>query len=178
MNLLSQYVKIFPFAKYRSSTTQDITSRLFYEQNVSNLIRQIIDTQGFIISGGVTFQGITNSDASFCFNLYGYYFEISPNVNLIPPEGQNSNYIIASIKMQERQPNLQNILPPLEIEGQDNSEGVFEPLVIEAVNILPSEGIYLVLLEKDSSDNWHVYEDSYSKFDVMSLNITGIDGKH
>lgn len=177
MNLLSQYVKIFPFAKYRSSDSQDITSRLFYEQNVSNLIRQIIDTQGFIISGGVTFQGITNSDASFCFNLYGYYFEISPNVNLVDPSVQNPNYVIASIKMQERQPDLQNILPPLEIEGQDKA-GEFKALSIDTVTQLPSEGIYLVLLEKDSSDNWHVYEDSYSKFDVMSLNITGIDGKH
>lgn len=177
MFLASQSVKVFPLAKYRSVESLDITSRLFYEQNVSNLIRQLIDTQGFIISGTVFTNGIVNSDAPFCFNLYGYYWEIAANTNLVDSGVSNGTYVIAQIQMQERTPDINTgVIPPQEIEGQD-VEGEFQALQINTVTQLPTNGIYLVLLQKQGN-NWIIPDSSYNKFDSKSLSITGIDGKH
>lgn len=50
MYLQSKQVKAFPLGRPRSTSSNDITSRIFYEQNVSNIIRQLIDVPGFIIS--------------------------------------------------------------------------------------------------------------------------------
>lgn len=91
-------ISIFPLAKNRPS---DRSARLFYENNVANIIRQLVDTEGFIIlpeAGTDATQDlfVLNNDSSktvldgaedllkitfsinapLVFNLYGYYFNI------------------------------------------------------------------------------------------------------
>lgn len=91
-------ISVFPLAKNRPS---DRSARLFYENNVANIIRQLVDTEGFIIlpeAGTDATQDlfVLNNDSSktildgseeslkitfsinapLVFNLYGYYFNI------------------------------------------------------------------------------------------------------
>lgn len=91
-------ISVFPLAKNRPS---DRSARLFYENNVANIIRQLVDTEGFIIlpeAGTDATQDlfVLNTDSSktvldgaedllkitfsihapLVFNLYGYYFNI------------------------------------------------------------------------------------------------------
>ena len=88
MKLNSTSVKVFPAAKDRclavGNDTEISFSRLLTEFNVSNIIRQLIGTNnGFIISASAektnevdTFYSILHTK----FNLNGYYFDISFNV--------------------------------------------------------------------------------------------------
>lgn len=91
-------ISVFPLAKNRPS---DRSARLFYENNVANIIRQLVDTEGFIIlpevetdltqdlfvlnndSSKTVLDGAEDSlkitfsiSAPLVFNLYGYYFNI------------------------------------------------------------------------------------------------------
>ena len=149
MFIASINVKAFPLAKYRSPGSADNTSRLFYEQNVSNLIRQLIDTQGFVVSGSVSPQGVVTD--TLCFNLYGYYFELTTGTNLIDTSVSDSNYVLASITLTSTS--------PYEISGQDNN-GFYEGLIITNSLNNTMDGIFIVLLEKDSSGNWNIPESS------------------
>ena len=104
-NVISTAVKVFPLSKNRPT---DRSSRLFYEDNVTNMITQVIDTEGFIIkpslseeirkeysadgyfeltkdSNGDYFLRLS-SQHSLVFNLGGYRFELisdSTSVDLV-----------------------------------------------------------------------------------------------
>ena len=106
MNINSTNIKVFPFAKFRQ--TSDLGSRLFYEMNVSRLIDQLIDVQGFIVSGKVDLSGIVTETLGF--NIKGYYFEISPQTSIVPADATDSVY--ARIQL-EGEPN--------ELVGQDDN---------------------------------------------------------
>ena len=84
--IASNNISIFPLSKNRPN---DRSSRLFYENNIANLLRQTVDVEGFMISlpedftlnvsnvedGGknkITLSTLNN----IIFNLYGYYFNI------------------------------------------------------------------------------------------------------
>ena len=71
INLSSTAVKVFPFARYRESRI-DLSSRLFYEYNVARLIKQLIDTEGFIISGKIDETTCSVSE-TVALNIGGYY---------------------------------------------------------------------------------------------------------
>lgn len=82
----SSNISIFPLSKNRPN---DRSSRLFYENNIANLLRQTVDVEGFIISSPDEFvldatvaaDGARNKITittlnHIIFNLYGYYFDI------------------------------------------------------------------------------------------------------
>ena len=91
-NIDSSSIHVFPLAKNR---TEDRAARMFYEDIIAILVRQLIDTKGFIItpSRGNLQLDITNDaeyteDSTkvkyvfklkdvFAFNLNGYYFELN-----------------------------------------------------------------------------------------------------
>lgn len=164
----SDAVKAFPLAKPRLGTSKDITSRIFYEQNVSNMIRQIIDVDGFIISGSVTTAGVVQD--SLCFDIYGYYFELSNGTKLVE-SGTSATKVFALIKVSNTE--------PVEIEGQDES-GEYRGLCFS--DKLESGYKGFQLLEKQDGSGpdsgWRLVIPSYRKFDIDSLGIDWIDAKH
>lgn len=171
--LKSDSVRAFPLAKPRSSKSNDITSRIFYEQNVSNLIRQIVDVDGFIISGEVSTEGVVENDSTLCIDIYGYYFEILPGVNLVSiAEADDSDSVYVGIKVLAIDENS-----PEEIDGQDLS-GDYQGLILQNGEF-PSEYKSFKLLEKvpGEDDSWRLVKPSYKKFNPDSLGIDWIDAK-
>lgn len=160
----SSNIKVFPFAKYRDDLT-DLGSRLFYENNISQLIKQLIDTEGFIISGSVDTLG--NITSSLCFNLYGYYFEVSAG-NLVDETAKTDVYAVIEVS---------GVVP--ELQGQDDTTKKFTALQFVGTPPKSTETTkhYLRILTK-SGNNWILDTNSYVKFNTQSLKIEKIDGKH
>lgn len=167
MYISSDKIKVFPFAKYRGNN-YDLGSRLFYENNISRLIYQLIDTDGFIISGNVNNNGVV-IDSTFDFNLKGYYFSISAGTSLVPADIGNADAIYAQISLTDT--------TPAELQGQDNDDNNFEPLQIVTQPSISENTFNLKLLDK-TDNRWQIAKESYVKFNPTSLNITKIDGKH
>lgn len=175
MYIDSENIRLFPFAKYRPHV-MDLGSRLFYENNISRLITQLIDTEGFIISGSIRFDKTTNDvlvDTLLCFNIHGYYFEIDPGVSILP--SNDATEIYAYIKLTEQvQDSESNEISPPELEGQDEILK-FTGLTIDTT--IPEGAIGIKIATKDG-DQWKIPESSFYKFSSESLNISKIDGKH
>lgn len=167
MFINSDKIKVFPFAKY-NRPTNDLGSRLFYECNIARLVTQLIDTDGFIISGAVdTGASITET---LKFNIKGYYFEITAGVSLIPDDIKHTDSMIYGVVTLNDNPE--------ELSGQDNDfSGKFEALSITTIRPTEDTVFYLKLLEK-VGEEWHIPEESYFRYNVSSINITKIDGKH
>lgn len=188
MYIKSDKIKLFPLAKARESQR---SSRIFYEETTSGLIRNFTDTFGFIIKNKdnnvPTIQKDPNDDNkpwklqnNLMFNIYGYYVTIKSGTILT--EVANNNYIYASIKLSGGE----NI--PYEIEGQDDG-GLYKGLELKSATevVEPYDStnntINLILFAKDTNENtnettYKIYEDSYQKIDISALSIIGIDGKN
>lgn len=171
MYINSNKLKVFPLAKNR---TVNRGSRLFYEENVTNLIRQIVDKPSFMIDGPT---GIKPTDAlsrDLEFNIYGYYFCIKAGTVL--RDMGSKSYLVAKIKL-----NINSDMPT-EISGQDEGN-LYKGLEVYTSDTLPVDtdtDKYLVLGERNPAGVWQNYMPSYAKFDLRSigLGITGIDGAH
>lgn len=172
INLSSNSIKVFPFARYRS-TAVDISSRLFYEYNVARLINQLIDTKGFIISGTINDENCSVT-STLSFNIGGYYFEISTGTSLTP--SASSNAVYAYIILSDSVADENDQQTPPELVGQD------EQNEFKALNLCDEEPkgnvIFLKIAEKGSDGKWKLSNDSYKKFSLNSLTLTKIDGKH
>lgn len=165
--LKSEQVKAFPLAKPRLGLSKDITSRIFYEQNVSNIIRQIIDVQGFVISGKVNEDGSVSE--KLCFDIFGYYFELGVGTELVNEEIDDKVFVMIRLTDAE----------PFEIDGQDE-DGSYKGLMLSNRLEDGCKGFQLLESSKDSSGTkrWKLFDSSYSKFEVKSLGIDWIDAKH
>ena len=194
MYLKSKQVKAFPLGRPRSTGSNDITSRIFYEQNVSNIIRQLIDVPGFIISApNINMPSGNISGSNLIMDIGGYYFDISNGSTIVPFNGdgavvdgntalKNSTvYLYFCIDTTNKE--------PYEIIGQDSTDNTYQGLVIEVSTLNPGKfkkhtyNLPVYFGNTDSNgipkaDTWKIYANSYMKFNARSLNITGIDGKH
>ena len=178
----SSQIKVFPLAKNRAD---DTGSRLLYESNIANIIRQLITNDGFVIKPKyeppdeqyteMPYKLDSNTikiTGDVIFNLGGYYFEILGSsseviVGSVSASVDAGKNVYAGIKIQDN-----------EIRGQDVDTNY--------------EGLALYIAESKDSDNYDyslglcMYDgsklikisDSYQKFSLTDLNITGIDGKH
>ena len=156
----SSNIGVFPLSKNRTADAP-INSRLFYENNASNIIRQLINTQGFVISDTVNFDG-SSFISDFEFNLYGYYFNIQSGSRIIDFIAQNEVYATLTLSGN-----------PPEIDGQDDDDQ-YKGISFVASN--PGSGIYLHILTKENS-TWKIPEDSKIKFNLSGIGISAIDGK-
>lgn len=175
INLSSTDIKVFPFARYRESRI-DLSSRLFYEYNVARLIKQLIDTEGFIISG--TLDESTGSvSETVALNIGGYYFEFQQGAKL--PPSTTSNVIYAYIILTDIAVDENNQPTPPELVGQDD-KGNFTALTLcdDVPTEITGNIIYLKLAEKDTNGKWKLASESYKKFSMNSLTLEKIDGKH
>lgn len=160
MYLDSSNVKVFPFAKFRGET--DISSRLFYEDNISRLIRQVVDTEGFVVSGGITSTGVTSQEG-LAINIHGYYFYITKETSIVPSETSTNCY--ASIKLTE------GVIS--ELSGQDDS-GKFT--VLNFTDTAPEDAnVFYVKLAEKTTTGWTINNELKRKF---NFGYSAIDGKH
>ena len=159
----SDKIHVFPIAKSRSNQR---AANLMYEDNISNIIRQLTDYPGFIITRNpdVTFNnGILTFNKDFEFNLWGHYFRIEKDVT-VNLGGSLVTDIYASIITDT---------DTGEISNQDVN-GEYQGLKITSSN----EGShYLCLFNTLDSNTVEVCEESLFKFNNSSVNIKRIDGK-
>ena len=191
--IASNNIQIFPLAKPRAT---NLSNRLFYENNVAAIIRQITSNKSFIVdatipterataikstdSNIVTIQGYNDSNSyALEFNIYGYRIQIQ-NRTVISVDNINSKYLIGKLKITN--PDDANLT---EIDGQDVSGSFngFEIISSDSELTDTATEKYLILFEKDTSDNskYNMYEKSLQLFTSKSIDITGmitgIDGK-
>lgn len=181
MYIQSTNIDIFPMAKSRDGIS--LTNRLFYEQNIANLIRQVVDKEGFIISGG-ELNG-TELSTDLIFNIYGYWVCIKSGTDL-KGAFDSGNEVSAHITL--------NNDPVQEIVGQDEGEGtnkLYEGLLLSSsapsVDAPDNQCVKSLLLFIKDSNGWKVNSDAFYKvncssvdfrgFNPQLLNISSIDGK-
>ena len=194
MYLQSKQVKAFPLGRPRSTSSNDITSRIFYEQNASNIIRQLIDVPGFIISApSISMPSGTINGRNLIIDIGGYYFDISNGSTIVPFNSDGAVvdgntvlkgsivYLYFCIDTTTEEPH--------EIIGQDSTDNTYQGLVIEVSTLNPDNfnkhtynlPVYFGNTDANGipiSNTWKIYANSYMRFNANSLNITGIDGKH
>ena len=191
--IASNNIQIFPLAKPRAT---NLSNRLFYENNVAAIIRQITSNKSFIVdttipteratavkstdSNIITIQSHNNSNNyALEFNIYGYRIQIQ-NGTVVSVNNINSTYLIGKLKITN--PDDANLT---EIDGQDVSGSFngFEIISSDSELIDTATEKYLILFEKDKSNNsrYNMYEKSLQLFTAKSIDITGmitgIDGK-
>lgn len=173
--LNSNQIKIFPFAKYRGKTSNDIASRLFYETNVARFINQIVDVNGYIIDGDISELGVVTETLQL--SIHGYYFQIEKGTDITLPD---SSVVYGKIKISKPISDTEGITKPSEIQGNDNN-GNFEAFELTSTPIDFEEDdnyfYYGFKLAKKILGKWELPKDSFCKFFVNSLKITEIDGK-
>ena len=165
-HIYSNDINIFPLSKHRENNRNN---NLFYEQNIANIINQIIDINlsGFIIDAPevINKNNVNNTvpDSIVKLNLKGYYIEIN-NISKYVTEDKPLFIGVVLSNKQENQPQ--------EIDGQDD-DNLFTGVIL---NNSPIPDTYPSIQLYD--ENGNVCKENFARFNVNSLNITGIDGKH
>lgn len=195
MKLNSTSVKVFPAAKDRcqavGSNTEVSFSRLLTEFNVSNIIRQLIGTNnGFIISASA--EKADDEDEFYSilhtkFNLNGYYFDISFNVESLGTGLESGkSYDVYAKLVYDGTANSQELKQDSQIAGGGVTDYQYDGLDIEVIKVGDTfdttdylklfsfkyglEGITASVLEVVPGDQ-HI-------FDATAMRIGGIDGKY
>ena len=164
--ILSKNVEVFPIAKPRTSMIAVPGTRIFTEDNISNLIRQLLPTNqsGFVISAE------KNSDDNFdvSFNIYGYYFKIF-NLDVQPFNGKKDIYAYILIENGE-------------IFGSDKANGdeyYYTGLTIcDDISNIPSGSDKIVKYIKILSKVNNEWRCSNNFGTTFQGHIGGIDGKY
>lgn len=168
--LSSDNISVFPSTR-RSSF--QVSARQLSELRIANIINQLIDMEGFIITTPEEFQ--TGSKKQFEFNIHGYYFKVN-DVTKLFSQFSDQKDIYASIKLLEVGNDY------VELVGQDDAHTELpdENNTYYGVNFLPAtlsgSNIYnLHLFTKDENNEWEIVVNSLYKFDASSLKFS-IDG--
>ena len=183
-NIVSKGINVFPLATPR---TNNRGNNLFYERNISNIVNQISDVPGFVITKNeqisdiISLSGTTlyiNSQSMFDFSLGGRYFSI----------GNTDDTINEDITIAEDVNNGDSIWANIEIKdngqiiGQDEDD-YYKGLTITVNGPAGSENggtvLSLEILNIDDEGNVKVPQESYTKFnlDSISSRISFIDGR-
>lgn len=166
----SDKITAFPLAKNREV---DRKSNLFYEENIANIVNQLIDTQGFVITQTVDFMSVENgqlkmnSDSVFQFSLGGRLFTITSD---------DTNYPIMSVASGQTVYAYISVDDKGEVVGQDESN-FYEGLVLNTT--VPSNVDYVLPLFIINGSTVRVPDESYLKLSLKSIGpaIKIIDGK-
>lgn len=160
MNLpVKNLVNIFPCSK-------DIgirNSKLFYEQNITNMVRHITDNPSFVISGDIDTNGVVTEDGNLKLNLYGYFIELRSGTSLATFTDGEELYI--GVKL-TNEANL-----PHELDGQiqdSENESIYTAIELSSSIGEDKNVHYLHLLTKDG-EHWRIPVESRSKFNIESL---------
>ena len=177
----SKNINIFPLAKNRPSNR---SNNLFYEKNISNIVNQIIDVPGFVIThdaSNIQVNGNTVelTQGTFEFSLGGRYFYISvsdengtpmPTVLCTGVGAKSSVWAYVEFDVNG------------EISGQDENNSYTGLKITTSEDEIPTGSVKLKLfdiIQGNSILEAVIPSDSYKKFDVNSIApaIKFIDGK-
>lgn len=181
-----QYIKsnnidIFPLAKNRPNNR---SNNLFYERNISNIVNQILDVPGFVITHDtsniqVSDKTVQLTAGTFEFSLGGRYFYISvPSDDGTVPtdlckDVEAGKGVWAYIEFDQNG----------EIQGQDQ-DNIYSGLHITTKQAeIPNDSVKLklfdIIQEGNSALKAVIPSSSYKKFDTNSIapTIKFIDGK-
>lgn len=200
MYVASESVKGFPLGKPRSGNSNDLTSRIFYESMVTNLIRQLVDVDGFLISSpGIYINPSTVNDnykitdADLEFNLGGYWFKVNKGTVIVPTSPNDHETPLDETKGEKGEPvrnatcyvyaciTLDNNDGIKEISGQD-VDSKYTGLTFIASASPPSEfkkftyqlpifSGYVNAGGLPQADTWKIYAPSFIKFMGNSIDI-------
>lgn len=202
INLNSNNIHVFPLSKPRLNDYGK--SRLLYEHNIANIVRQLTDVDGFLINcpdefkveksltGTWSVKDQFNNDVEeISFNLGGYYVVVD-NVGLkqiFSNTYSKGTSIYAHLNTTE----VVDGSFIYEINGQDDDSnrvytGIKFTTTIESTEVGKNYKLRLfdVLDMTQAADNTisgtvKPCKNSFNKFNTKSLDlsgITGIDGKH
>ena len=195
-NLPSSSIGIFPFAKNRPD---DRNARIFYENNVANIIRQLCDGEGFIVSppqtqsvegwfsiknvDGKYYLSFDEPEAVLQLNIGGYFVEVKSDSKdetvLFPLPEKSEDGVYAYIKVSEAS---------REVEGQDSGskfQGVtfstrepsdetgYKTYCLKILDVSVGEGTG----NGPTIESCSMCKDSYLIFNMDRFNIDCIDGK-
>lgn len=188
-NIPSNNIVVFPLSKARGEGVDgDVAreSKIFFENNIANIVRQMLDTNGFIISpsledtdalGIVSNTVVLNGGRHLEFNIGGYYVRIfNKDSGGIPlyelSDNSTTGSIYASITFDQNK----------EISKQDYNN-LYEGLTLAFYatdSTAPEDSgdiIYFKLIDiKDGTAEF--CKDSYIKFDLNSYKFPKfIDGQ-
>lgn len=142
-------VKVFPSAKRLADKQR--SARLMAEVNIVNIVNQLLDTDGFVISKSV-------DENLFKFNLGGYYFELTEaGVADAKSVGEPTGAVWAVLgsKTGDEYPEL----------AADNSADEYMGVSFENAQ----SGVCLKILEKHEDGSWVIPEDSRVKIDINNI---------
>ncbi len=202
-HILSDNISIFPLAKNRTS---DRGARLFYEHNIANIIRQLTDVQGFIISPTEEEfnQSVNKEDVDtyvrataetsnnltklnlifnkdFIFNLYGYYFHIKGNPSSMIPIIIDPTKDIVDVYASLTIDGVTG-----EIKGQDEVDltntSIYSGLTLDKEPLANCTASLKLLTFTKHGNDWTpvTTSESYMKLSgrAIDFSINRIDGKH
>lgn len=177
----SDNINIFPLAKSRPSNR---SNNLFYEKNISNIVNQIIDVSGFVITEDTSNIEISETTAQltqgiFEFSLGGRYFHISvsfENDNPVP------TVLCTGVRAGDSVWAYIDFDGNGEILGQDQNEEYTGLKITTDAEEISSNSVKLKLFDIVQGQNGLeavVLSDSYKKFDIKSVapTIKFIDGR-
>lgn len=169
----SDKITAFPLAKNRVG---DRESNLFYEQNIANIVNQVADTQGFIVTPNIDFlyidkgQLLMEKNKLLQVSLGGRLFTISTQgepeaMKLSDVTDGETVYICISVVNGE-------------VSGQDENE-FYKGLTITTSGEEVNNHTYTLELANISGDRVTIPETSYLKLNLKSFApaIKIIDGK-
>lgn len=156
MNINSSSISVFPCAN--RGQEYDLYSRLTSEYNLTNIINQLVDADGFVIS-------YDSSGNTLSFNIHGYFFnvtDVNSIINGLTTEDTTVEDIYGVITVRTTVSNWTE-LGNVGIELDENS-------LFTGINFVASEPTdvsvntyYLRLLTKNG-ETWEVPQESKVKF--------------
>lgn len=166
----SNKITAFPLAKNRDS---DRKSNLFYEDNIANIVNQLIDTQGFIITKDVDFISVESGQLQMSANKV---FQFSLGGRLFTITSSDTNYAIMSVIPGQTVYAYITLDARGEVEGQDEGE-YYEGLVLDTS--YPNDADYVLPLFTIENSQVKIPDESYLKLSLNSFAtaIKIIDGK-
>ena len=175
--VLSDSVYVFPSTR---RATKQLSARLFSESNVTGLLNNFVDTEGYVITHYSTDGSVPNQpELPFEFNIYGYYFKIKHATDILNQftPASNGDKIYAYITLDKTDTYY-------ELQGQDvtsNNISQYQGVKFtsddpETLNDYDPE-TYKKLLIFQYNNKWFVPENSTIRFvSGFAFDIKDIDG--
>ena len=176
----SSNIQIFPLSKPRTYTGATYSNRLFYENNISNITRQVT-----ISSFTIDLPQFSDLNSNLItFNIFGYYVQITgSSVYEILPNNTTDTYCYAKLNLSAPVANntVQKYLT--EVASADVNDNFTGLQIVTSNTSLKDDTNFsadgkltkYLLLYKKTDNNWTPTPTSpFEKFNVV---IKGIDGK-
>lgn len=174
--LYTENIQVFPSTR---RSNKQVSARLMSENTISNLIYQLLDTEGFVITDK---KDSYMDNEIFEFNIHGYYFRVDSAkyiIEAINNISSTASNIYAHIQIEQTKGSDYK-----ELKGQDvdaTSDGSSEQTLYKGIHFTTTETApgknsdtinwYSLHLFEKINGIWKVPIESRIKFNQRSLNF-------